>query len=491
MPDTTVQVGRIGADLEGRPVSIATRSCHDDGRIGSFVVVPSGEADDEFAIKVILGHGGRTAVGCRSDESGSGMLPGCIFARRGLRYLPHTELTLPIAMRGDCDGILCRDQGTTCVHGSCVPAVIPDPGSCRGAGCPDTVLGPAMVDAGALDAKPDGSSDAFDDTTDDAPADTGSFDGPGGSDAREATAPDADAANPPPSDACPDASCTPPSCAVPLACGAAGDSCCTSLLVTGDSFLRRNDPPYPAKVSDFRLDKYETTVGRFRAFVAASVNWRPQPGSGKHVHLPGGGLYDTNKLAIEAGWNPAWDSKVPQAKTVWNNSLDCILTNWTPDPGPNESEPIVCVDWFEAYAFCIWDGGFLPSYTEWNYAFVGGKEQRQYPWGDGPLDLAHAQYCPSGGSCPTSLINVGSKPPGNGRYGHADLAGNVYEWMLDSRSMANSCTDCVGLDPMGLEALTVGGGWDADGTALMADFIGYDSTDHRDYGDGFRCARPP
>jgi hypothetical protein len=44
-PDTIVQVGRIGPDLEARPVSISSRACGGDGRIGSFVVVPSGETD--------------------------------------------------------------------------------------------------------------------------------------------------------------------------------------------------------------------------------------------------------------------------------------------------------------------------------------------------------------------------------------------------------------------------------------------------------------
>ncbi len=54
-------------------------------------------------------------------------------------------------------------------------------------------------------------------------------------------------------------------------CGPLGtDNCCKSLLVPGGTFDRSydgvdfTDPNYPATVSDFYLDKYEITVGRFR-----------------------------------------------------------------------------------------------------------------------------------------------------------------------------------------------------------------------------------
>ncbi len=32
---------------------------------------------------------------------------------------------------------------------------------------------------------------------------------------------------------------------------------------------------------------------------------------------------------------------------------------------------MVCVNWHEAYAFCIWDGGVLLSEAEWEYAAAG------------------------------------------------------------------------------------------------------------------------
>ena len=50
--------------------------------------------------------------------------------------------------------------------------------------------------------------------------------------------------------------------------------------------------------------------------------------------------------------------------------------------------------WYDAYAFCIWDGGFLPSEAELEYAAAGGSQQREYPWGstDPGTDSQHAIY---------------------------------------------------------------------------------------------------
>ncbi len=138
----------------------------------------------------------------------------------------------------------------------------------------------------------------------------------------------------------------------------------------------------PATVSGFRLDKYEVTVGRFRQFVAAWVNgWTPAPGAGKHSHLNGGlGLVGANGSPMyEQGWLPGDNANV--APTDANLACNAQTATWTSLAGSNEALPINCVVWAEASAFCIWDGGFLPSNSEGEFAEAGGTELRLYPWG--------------------------------------------------------------------------------------------------------------
>jgi formylglycine-generating enzyme required for sulfatase activity len=298
-------------------------------------------------------------------------------------------------------------------------------------------------------------------------------------------APDAaspDSATPP--DTAPDAavldSATPPdggpvgpaqSCSVPGAgrtnCGPSGaESCCTSPLVTGvttASFSRSydgvttgyRDPQYKALVSDFRLDKYEITVGRFRQYVTAvEGGWRPSAGSGKHTHLPGGGLNGGSEPGWDATWNTA--KNFPTTPVAWDSNLICYggYSTWTSASGANENKPVNCIRWYDAAAFCIWDGGFLPSEAEWNYAASGGTEQRMYPWGstvpvaNTNLAIYGCYYNGTGpGSCSgvANIAPVGMVPAGNGKYGQSDLAGSVWEWTLDwylDPYNETTCTDC-------------------------------------------------
>jgi formylglycine-generating enzyme required for sulfatase activity len=81
-------------------------------------------------------------------------------------------------------------------------------------------------------------------------------------------------------------------------------------------------------------------------------------------------------------------------------------TTWTPTPSAHESLPINCVNWYQAYAFCIWDGGFLPSRAEWEYAASGGMQQLAYPWGSTVNLNDTASYAIAGCNYPAGNAGV-------------------------------------------------------------------------------------
>jgi hypothetical protein len=168
-PEAIFVVGTLGG-LAGRPASASTRICDATGP-RTLVVVPSSSKSGEVAVEIVAG------VDTPVEECAARGYQGCIVARRALRFLPHTPLRLPIALRRSCIGVRCA-EADTCVRGVCVPATIGDPESCAESDCgPD--LGPP-VDAG-----PDGSDTSF---APDATAD-GNADGS----IVEADRPDADA----------------------------------------------------------------------------------------------------------------------------------------------------------------------------------------------------------------------------------------------------------------------------------------------------------
>jgi len=261
-------------------------------------------------------------------------------------------------------------------------------------------------------------------------------------------------------------------------CGAgSSESCCVSLEVPGGTYYRTyntadstsgppdggwTDDADPATVSGFRMDKYPVTVGRFRQFVNAWNNgsgYMPAAGSGKHTYLNGGqGLANSGSAGTyEAGWDATdWNNTTDIDPTTANLTSCAPYSTWTVSAGSQENLPINCVNWWEAYAFCIWDGGFLPSEAEWEYAAAGGSQQREYPWGSTAPGTAcpgtgcqyaiYGCYYPSGpGDCAgvTSIAPVGTTTLGAGLWGQLDLAGDVWEWDLDwYATYVDPCTDC-------------------------------------------------
>jgi len=281
--------------------------------------------------------------------------------------------------------------------------------------------------------------------------------------------------------------------------------------VCGGTFYRSYDDvtytstAYPAMVSNFRLDKYEITVGRFRQFVAAVVGgWLPPAGSGKHTYLNDGHGLNATGGGYEEGWDAAdWNSLLATTLSDWTANLSCYSNDetWTASRLGNESKPINCETWQEAYAFCIWDGGFLPSEAEWNYAAAGGggaNGQRVYPWShpsrSTTLNCKFANDgCPPGavGSGPN---NVGSESPtGDGLYGQADLAGNVWEWNLDwFAPYVTRITNFANLTVTYMPFRVIrGGGFDDGPPALLASSRDSRTPTNRLNDVGARCARTP
>lgn len=250
------------------------------------------------------------------------------------------------------------------------------------------------------------------------------------------------------------------------------EDCRIALPVEGGSFFRAfgpgvMPPTHPARVSSFRLDRFEVTVGRFRAFVDDVVAGRffPQPGDGKHriPNATGDGYLSLNSNR-EKGWR-ATDT-IPTTLAAWRQDLappqtsskSCDPHTFTNEAGDNENRPINCVSWAEAYAFCIWAGGFLPTDAEWEYAAAGGSKQLLFPWGAAPPDARLAVFgCldEAGNRHPCSgtdalfvrnIARVGSLSV-RGPFGHLDLAGNLREWTADRGADGEKppaeCDDCV------------------------------------------------
>ncbi|MBI4703119.1 MAG: SUMF1/EgtB/PvdO family nonheme iron enzyme [Deltaproteobacteria bacterium] len=270
------------------------------------------------------------------------------------------------------------------------------------------------------------------------------------------------------------------------------ESCCRSLAVPCGTFQRSFDGVYftdgdaGAALPNFRLDKYEATVGRFREFVSTDGR-----GTGESPPSQGAGAHPGNG---SSGWKAEWSEKLEKNLVNLRTAFEkCADATWTTTP-TKEKRPINCVTWYEAFAFCAWDGGWLPSEAEWNYAAAGGAAQRVYPWSNPPdqaeLDANHAIFG-------QPIGEVGSRPPGEGLWHHLDLAGNVAEWVMDWQDWGKPgakyetpCDNCVTLANPDYRVVRSGAFGSTDPKELAAGAHSSLAPGTRSASVGFRCARP-
>ncbi len=134
-------------------------------------------------------------------------------------------------------------------------------------------------------------------------------------------------------------------------------------------------PVHTVYVDAFYMDKYEVTVGQYKAFVQAT------------------------------------DHRAPE----WN-----LVAAYS----PADEHPIIYVSWHDAMAYAQWAGKRLPTEAEWEKAARGGLNGQKYPWGN-MVDARQANYDRN-----VRDTTVVGHYPANG-YGLYDMGGNVWEWCLD------------------------------------------------------------
>jgi len=184
---------------------------------------------------------------------------------------------------------------------------------------------------------------------------------------------------------------------------------------------------------------------------------------------------------------PFWIDVTEVTNTQYGSASDNCLKRSSED-----SQPRICVDWFEAAAYCQSRGARLPTEAEWEYA-ARGPDGLAYPWGN-DFVTDNVVYAINSAS---QTAEVGSRPAGASWVGAHDLSGNVWEWVStiydqdhfqypydsdDGREADGSS------DSSSLRALR-GGSWSSNSSDLRGALRFRISPGITSNYNGFRCAR--
>jgi formylglycine-generating enzyme required for sulfatase activity len=232
------------------------------------------------------------------------------------------------------------------------------------------------------------------------------------------------------------------------------------ILIEAGLFVMGNDngssvekPEHPVQIlNSFYVGKTEVTLGQYRACVQAGVCTTP------------------------------------------NQTMYC---NWTDHIETMENYPVNCVDWTQARVFAKWLGGDLMTESQWEYVATAQGQDIKYPWGNMEPSCSFVNYR----NCVNNLSPVCSTIDGNTAQGICDMAGNVWEWVLDEyhdsyigapQNEEPWCTEMSACHLLQTSDHRIfrGGSWYDDTWRLTSKFRDHYSSDYRDNRLGFRIVKP-
>ena len=210
-------------------------------------------------------------------------------------------------------------------------------------------------------------------------------------------------------------------------------------------------PVRQVKMSSFAIDKYEVSNAKFLEFVEAEdyVTEAEEFGDSFVAELwlsPAVSETIDKQVAAVPWWLPVKNCSWRQPE-----GFDTDLSG-------RMDHPVVHVSWNDAAAYCKWRGGALPTEAQWEYASRGGKDQKNYPWGNA-MQPMRPKSDPKGDKIYRMNIWQGKFPTRNtaedgfnttapvdsygeqNHFGLYNMVGNVWEWTSDWWTPAHYLTE--------------------------------------------------
>jgi sulfatase modifying factor 1 len=208
----------------------------------------------------------------------------------------------------------------------------------------------------------------------------------------------------------------------------------------GTNHMEDARPVHEVDVKGFWMDRTDVTNEEFARFVKATgyvtIAERPLdpkefPNLAPSDLAPGSVVFSPPAGPISLDNPLAWWKFVKGA-------------NWRHPQGPNsnlagkEKFPVVHIAWADAEAYAHWAGKRLPTEAEWEFAARGGRDRKNYPWGDeltpngkwmANTFQGHFPDKNSSADGYSGAAPVASFPPND--FGLYDMSGNVWQWVWD------------------------------------------------------------